>query len=372
MSYKQNEDEGFMKRRVVSLSLIMVMLLTACGKEKSDVDGEVAGEATASLQVSEESKTSEATTEEATQEVIKQTAETQTGSEAPEAGQASLSEEQLAQEWEELLSNLAFPTHKEEYVDSITEVLVSLPDEKPKSTLKQKDVDCDTLQWFNATYAMFVYSQGNDYHYIGGFNDESNSRKDYLKDQLEKSWGIIDRKTAIETLSWLATEGHATGYAEAVQMMDMGGMLSCSEEALAEYFSMAVEQQQISTEDAEYVKEYYLHLRNVNDICQDNGIDGWDYCRMMQISGNSYFAGFITLEECLSIQLAVAQAIQSQFDSWQELNDSYYYGYSYWAYGSYMVSFRKDAYDRLAAEEDSPWKVLDFNMPLEKFWQDNL
>lgn len=358
-----------MKRRVVSLLLALSMFLVACGNAGSGVVDEAASEVTQSADELAETTAGKTATDEhareADKEEIEQTVEDETDLEAT---QASLSEEELAREWEEIMNNLAMPTHKEEYVDSITEVLTSLPEDKPESSLKQKDVDCDTLQWFNATYAMFVYGQGDDYHYIGGFNDELNSRKDYLRDQLEKSWGITDRQTAIETLSWLATEGHAAGYAETIQMMDLGGILSCSEEELTEYFSMVAEEEQMSEEDTKYMIEYYLHLREIHDICQDNGIDGWDYCRMMQISGNSYFAGFITLEESLSIQLAVACAIQDQFDSWQEMNDSYYYGYSYWAYGSYMVSLRKDSYDKLAAEEDSPWKILDFNMPLEKFW----
>lgn len=358
-----------MKRRVVSILLAFSLLFVACGRNANERVDEAASEVTQSADELAETPVERNETDENTGEEIgeetEQTAEDETASEDT---QSSLSEDELARELEELINNLIMPTHKEEYVDSIKEVLASLPEEKPDSSLKQKDVDCDTLQWFNATYAMFVYSLGDDYHYIGGFNDEFNSRKDYLRDQLKKSWGITDRKTAIETLSWLATEGHAADYAETIQMMDLGGILSCSNEELTEYLSTLAKEEQMSEEDTKYMIEYYLHLRKINDICRDNGIDGWDYCRMMQISGNSYFAGFITLEECLSIQLAVACAIQDQFDSWQEINDSYYYGYSYWAYGSYMVSLRKTSYDELAAKDDSPWKILDFNMPLEKFW----
>lgn len=85
--------------------------------------------------------------------------------------------------------------------------------------------------------------------------------------------------------------------------------------------------------------------------------------------GQTADAGYFTLEESLSIQLITAQAIQSQFGSWTEMNDSYYHGYRYWMYGNgTAISYRKLAYDELVAMENSPYTVLDFNMTLEKFW----
>ncbi len=78
--------------------------------------------------------------------------------------------------------------------------------------------------------------------------------------------------------------------------------------------------------------------------------------------------GYLTLEESLSIQLTVAQIIQAQFDSWTALNDSYYYGYSFYAYGSAYVELRKWHYDMLMEDEESLYNTLDYDMPLEKFW----
>lgn len=349
-----------MKRITVLVILMMVLLMSACGK----VDN-------ASNSQSEAVNSTEENTLQS-QEETPENSESVTGSTEPSqwAEGESTVESQMTEEeyWQAYLDTLAYPTRKDEYAEAIYQAICSLPEEKPASDLKQKDVDCDTLQWFNATYAMFVNGNGDDFHYIGGYNDESNSRKDYLSDQLDKSWGITDRATAIETLSWLTQEGHTYEFAELVQLMDMMGFLSGTGEEIQQYFNNAVLAGEIAQEDVEASVEFYSDMQEIYAVCGENGIDGWDYCRIMQLCGNCYFLGYITLEESLTIQLAVAQAIQDQFDSWTEINDSYYYGYSYWNYGSYMVSFRKNSYDELMEMEDSPYKLLDFNMPLEKFW----
>lgn len=99
-------------------------------------------------------------------------------------------------------------SHKDEYAAELYNLIISLPEEKPASTLKQKDVDCDTLQWFNATYSMFTYHSGTDYHLVGGYSDETDTIDIYVLNGLEQSWGITDRASAIESIAWLAYEGH--------------------------------------------------------------------------------------------------------------------------------------------------------------------
>lgn len=88
----------------------------------------------------------------------------------------------------------------------------------------------------------------------------------------------------------------------------------------------------------------------------------------MQISGNCYYVSYLTLEECLTIQLATAKAIQDEFDSWDAMNNSYLRGYSYWCNGS-TISYAHSlwAYEDLQKEPDCPFTTLDFDMTLEKF-----
>lgn len=213
-------------------------------------------------------------------------------------------------------------SHKEEYAQALYALIISFPEEKPGSTLKQKDVDCDTLQWFNATYSMFTYHSGADYHLIGGYSDESGVVDSYVSSGLAQSWGITDRATAIESIAWLASNGHVPQYVEEIQFMDSLGLLTCDEYELRTFFAQVADAQGWTQEESANTMNYYINLKNTYDACGENGIDAWDYCRIMQLCGSCYYAGFLTLEESLSIQLATAKAIQSQFDSWDTMNAS--------------------------------------------------
>lgn len=257
-------------------------------------------------------------------------------------------------------------SHKEEYATDLYNLLASFPEEKPESSLKQSDVECDTLQWFNATYAMFTYDSDGDYHLVGGYSDESGYVDSYVTNGLEQSWGITDRISAISSIAWLAIEGHASNYVEMIQTMDALDLLDYNESDLRTQTAAIAQLAELSEEESAQLVEYYVLLKNVYDTCGENGIDAWDYCRIMQLSGSCYYAGYITLEECLTIQLATATAIQNEFDSWDTMNDSYLEGYGFW-YPSAAI-YREWAYQKLQDEEDCPFKTLDFNMKLEKFW----
>ncbi|MBQ8278797.1 MAG: DUF1266 domain-containing protein [Roseburia sp.] len=324
-----------MKKSFFSLFLVAALLLSACGGTKAD---------------------SELDTE--TQEVT----ETETSSRA-DKWETKEPETETSVSTAEVIAS-----HKDEYADTLYNVIVSLPAEKPESSLKQKDVDCDTLQWFNATYASFTYGYGWDYHLIGGHTDEYDYVDSYVTDGLSQSWGITDRASAIEVIARLASGGHVPSYVEVIEMMGSLGMLDGTEDDLRAFITEIAEAEGWSLEDSEATITFYVTMRNFHEACGENGIDAWDYCRIMQLCGSCYYAGFLTLEESLTIQLATAQVIQDQFDSWDAMNTSYLQGYSYWAYGTNYSSSRTWSYQQLCEEEDCPYTVLDFNMPLEKFW----
>lgn len=358
-----------MKKFITYILVVAFLLLTGCSGEKNVSDTGVS----ASVEEGSLESSAESDVEKEADSFVEESGESLTEVEVePSTKAAALTEEeQAALEWaayEEYMASLSYPSKKSDGVDYIVEAIEALPEEKPESTLKQKDVECDTLQWLNATYAMFVRSLGADYHYIGGYDDRKEDKVEYIYEQLESSWGIVDRASAIETMLWLATDGHAPEYAGEIQLLDMGEILELDDENFMLVWELLAEEQGLNEEDTEKVIAYYQHLRTIHTACGDNGIDGWDYCRIMQLCGNCYYLGYLTLEESLSIQLAVAQIMQMQFDSWTALNDSYYYGYSYYAYGSVYVELRKLHYDRLMEDAESPYNTLDFKMPLEKFW----
>lgn len=152
-------------------------------------------------------------------------------------------------------------------------------------------------------------------------------------------------------------------------MMYDVGMFNGDEYELRRFIYAIGEEAGWTEQELRDTTDYYLEMWKLYEICGENGIDAWDYCRIMQVSGNCYYAGYLTLEECLTIQLATAKVIQDEFDSWDAMNTSYLRGYSYWNYGSTAAyAHRLWAYQDLQKETDCPFVTLDFDMKLEKFW----
>jgi Protein of unknown function (DUF1266). len=63
----------------------------------------------------------------------------------------------------------------------------------------------------------------------------------------------------------------------------------------------------------------------------EKGLDAWDLTRANQVLGFCYYAGYISLEECLDVSLWIAQHLQRAFHSWDEIAASYMYGHQFWA-----------------------------------------
>jgi len=216
--------------------------------------------------------------------------------------------------------------------------------------------ETDTVQWFNATYAILTYANGQDYNLFGGAEPSTIMEMQY-QSLLDGSWDVTDRASADETLDWILTEGHRDDF------MITGELLSqiveeCGEEELENYlmqeFDESQEEAQLDVATYEMYKEY-----------GETAIDGWDYCRALSLLSFYYMAGYYTKEEALDKSLEIAETVQPLFGSWDELIDSYLRGYEYWAEED--SSERREIYEELLAADDNPFRV-DYNIILEKTW----
>ena len=325
-----------MKKRIFSAVLAILLVLSACGQKST---GGLSG-AVGQTDASTEEVASTAVTEQET-EVI----------ETEQVMEPSIS------------------TRKEQHAASIIVAMAFLPEKKPESTLKQADVDCETFQWLTSTYAVYCYHTGRDFHLIGGYSDETQEGYDSLAVGLEQSWGITDRASALDDIAWLIAGGHSQGYNEEIQTMADVGILYCDDVEFEAFFLELQELNGWTDEERTDTKYYYRKLRDIYEESGKNGIDAWDYSRAMQLCGQCYHLGYLTLEETLEIQLAIGQAIQAEYSSWDDWNRSYVNGYEYWTYGNGSAASRRWSYQKLTYEEDNPFAILDFNMPLEKFWE---
>ncbi len=242
---------------------------------------------------------------------------------------------------------------KSSFIASCSKFVEVVPEEEDRTTVEMTD----TIRWFNASYAVLMKINGQDYNRFAGSaaNDDA---KTLWQDSLNQSWGVTDRASADETIDTLLSEGQRTGFAENGEYLQQCGLGDVAEE---ERVSFVVENFGVSEDEAKgFVDSYAMY-----EQYGANAIDGWDYCRAMSLMSMYYLADYYTEQEALDKSLEIAQIIQKTFGSWDEMMDSYLRGYEYWAEES--SDERRGIYEEIKAASDSPYQ-LDFKMSLEKTW----
>lgn len=227
------------------------------------------------------------------------------------------------------------------------------PEEEDNSTVTMTD----TVRWFNASYAILTEINGWDYTRFGGLalNDAS---AQLVQGILDNSWGVTDRASADETLDWILEEGHRAGFMEDMGYLEELGMDDNAKEDRADWL---MENFDFTEEEAGYYADCYGFYEEFGD----NAINGWDYCRALNLLSFYSTAGYYTEEEALDASLEIAQMVQPLFGSWDELIASYMRGYEYWAEES--SADRQAIYEDLKTRNDNPFAV-DFKTNLTKTW----
>ena len=197
---------------------------------------------------------------------------------------------------------------------------VELKGEYQASPFVQAEINSDTVEWICAAYAVYTQYNHKTLGVIGGLSDqEKESSQDRIKLTLSEGWGINGRDDVTEVINKLLIKGHRETYLKTVKKLEKKGLLELStEEAMTNF----------SEDDEEFAR--YQDAHEMYTQYGEHGMDGWDYSRALQVLGDCYLADYINLEECLDLSLPIAKKLQSAFTSWEELADSYIYGYAFW------------------------------------------
>lgn len=217
----------------------------------------------------------------------------------------------------------------------------------------------DTIRWFNASYAVLTKLNGLDYNIFGGMKPTDINQK-LQQASLKEWWEVTDRQSADETLDWILTEGHRADYKDFMEYLDEEGLYEIPEEDMASVLGSVYE---ITEEEAENTAKYYIWYREIGA----GAIDGWDYCRALNLLSFYYVAGYYTETEALDKSLEIAKEMQPLFSSWDELIESYLRGYEYWNGDNSDSTERRQVYEELLSAEDNPYSV-DYNTTLQKEW----
>ena len=187
----------------------------------------------------------------------------------------------------------------------------------------QSEIDSNTIQWMNATYALITESNSGDRTLVGGM-ERSTINALFMRYQLYAGWGIEDRESADEIIEWLRSEGHRQKYTEYIEAFEESGLFSLEEEEFDQTIREAFGA--FGNYELNRLKAIY----ECNRDCGEKGILAWDLCRLNQVAAWCYVAGYYTLDESLELQYQNSLLMQSSFSSWDEMMESYLYGFQYW------------------------------------------
>lgn len=231
------------------------------------------------------------------------------------------------------------------------------------SEFVQADVDSDTVQWICSAYAIYTEYNRKDLGCVGGASEDNRDiYQRAIKIALEDGWGISDRDSAIGQVNKLLEGGHRAKYREFIKEMEKHGLLSLDEEEL------------LSRVEREHgdAGEFQAAYRAYHAM-GENAVDAWDYSRVLQVLGDCYQAEYINLEECLDQSLAVAKKLQEEFESWDEVCESYLYGFQFWKkedadYHLSETADRREVYEELKEMEEGPFSVP-YDTKLQENWK---
>ena len=231
-----------------------------------------------------------------------------------------------------------------------------IPGKKSKldSTISQK--------WALATVALISQVRGRDHHTLGGKPlTPSNHRK--AKKRLRREWDIRDEEDFDEIQEWLLEKGHRSEFLELIERI-LGRPESEIQAYLDEVdrggydFKSKIERKEERCR-VEMIQEEGRELKK-------RGFMAWDYIRYIDNCRLGYLAGYIEEEAAWDNIQSVAQVLQSRYDSWRELGETFIHARIFWS----CVEDRKNGirYERalrkLLNDSKSPWVKTPWATPL--------
>jgi len=187
----------------------------------------------------------------------------------------------------------------------------------------------------------------------GGPRTEERARE--WRENLVEWWGVRSREDLLQTLEWLAAEGHRREFerlgAELARLGD--------DEIKALLASRGYDDE--ATQKVEVVTRWYGRLGAKSLL-------GWDYARYVALCRWGALVGYLSEEEAWARIMPAARRLQRAFGSWRELGENYLIGRRFWSLRETRASGRlyEEAYRRLLEDPQSPWTRYAWDTSLEE------
>jgi len=182
------------------------------------------------------------------------------------------------------------------------------------------------------------------------------------RQSLSDSWEVENTDDLLEMADWLMNEGHNQ---DALQFLEEYGGTSETDRAA---FDAKLKEQNL--DDGTYIS--LLAAYDAWSAYGDGAIAAWDLSRVGTIMGFGYAAGYCTYEEALDKMLEAAEKSQELYDSWEDFNKSYLYGYSYWAEealddSASSAAERAELVSSMESQANGPFSI-GWDIELKKEW----
>jgi hypothetical protein len=172
-----------------------------------------------------------------------------------------------------------------------------------------------------------------------------------LREMLLEGWWIKGPQDVEPMLGWLDREGHTN---------QLRGMLN----ALA-----AVPPHQLEAWLGKYdkdVQQALLFAKEHREEFKNGEIVAWDLVRLIYVARASFSAGYLDDAKAWHHIQHAAQRLQRTYSSWSEMSENYLLGRRYWGEGGAQQKYFDAAASWLLTDKKSPWRRLDWGMPLDQ------
>lgn len=147
-------------------------------------------------------------------------------------------------------------------------------------------------------------------------DEQTNTAVEAIRENISDYWGIHDRKSLMKTTDSLLQKGDKYTYAQTLEKLGEEALALPEDSIYYTYKLYAPD------EMCKYLGTYYAY-NNIGDA----GVDAWDYCRCIRLFAFGYICGYISYDEYLIHAAPLAVYLQNEYDSWETMYESYYYGY---------------------------------------------
>ncbi|MHC9538176.1 MAG: DUF1266 domain-containing protein [Vulcanimicrobiota bacterium] len=210
-------------------------------------------------------------------------------------------------------------------------------------------------EWCLAAGAIINHVNCDRHDLLGGrpLNSTQRQRTQAL---LRQSWDIKNGSDAFSTLNWLRTEGHRKQFNEIASLIKVSDPSSLSDQAL---ISKGLDQDTIS--QVRFVQKYSRDL-------EGRSLTAWDMCRLINVAGWCYNAGYITEQEAWGRIRPAALILQRTYSSWQDMGRNYLLGRQFWEPGLYQQegSLFDGVVRKLCSDSSSPWVRIPWQTDLNQ------